>query len=280
MSDNKLRNTVKKFLFPVKLKYRQVLGGERMKPSFIIVGAQKAGTTSLYKYLTQHPEIKSTLLKEVHYFDLNYDKPLSWYESFYPSKRDDKIITGEASPYYMFHPLAIQRIAKFDSTLKIIVLLRDPAKRAISHYYHEVRKGREKLGMRKAFEAEHDRLKGELEKIEKNPSYNSNNYQRYSYQSRGIYVDQIKKIKDRFEDNNIMIIDSVEFFNQTKSTVQRVIEFVGVNNEFNIKTNKRFNVRNGFKDPDEEEIYSELKVFYKEHNEALYNLIGKRFDWN
>ncbi|WP_250433638.1 sulfotransferase family protein [Hanstruepera flava] len=280
MSDNKLRNTVKKFLFPVQFKFRQLVGGNRMNPSFIIVGAQKAGTTSLYKYLTQHPEIKPTLLKEVHYFDLNYDKPLSWYKSFFPLERNNKKITGEASPYYMFHPFAIKRIAEFNPNMKIIVLLRDPANRAISHYYHEARKGREKLGMREAFDAEQERLEGEQDRFKINPNYISNNYQRFSYKSRGLYANQIKAIKENFKESNILIIDSKDFFKQTKSTVQEVLEFVGVNKNFDIKTEKRFNVGNNIKDPREEQLYSELKEFYKEHNETLYKIIGRRFNWN
>lgn len=279
MSSNKVKNIVKKIIFPVRFQLRQLVGGNRMKPSFIIVGAQKAGTTSLYKYLVQHPEIKSTLLKEVHYFDLNYNKQLSWYQSFFPLKRNNRHITGEASPYYMFHPLAIKRIAEYNPDIKIIVLLRDPTSRAISHYYHEVRLGRENLGMKEAFEAENIRLEGELEKFNINPYYKGNNYQRYSYKSRGLYADQIKEIKAYFKEENIKIIDSKDFFKQTKDIVKDVLNFIEVDPKLDIKTEKRFNVGNYAKDPDEEKIYMELKAFYKEPNAILFNAIGKHFDW-
>lgn len=279
MFDDKLKNKVKSIIFPIRFKFRQLIKGNRMKPNFIIVGAQKAGTTSLYKYLTQHPDIKSTLLKEVHYFDLNYDKPLSWYHSFFPLNKNEKKITGEASPYYMFHPLAIKRIAKYDPNIKIIVLLREPASRAISHYYHEVRKGREDLSMREAFDAEKPRLKGELDNFNCNPNYNGNNYQRYSYKSRGLYINQIQNIRDCFKEENIKIIDSKDFFKQTKNTVNEVLSFIGVNQNFNIRTEKRFNVGSNVKDPEEETIYNELKTFYKEPNKLLFNEIGKSFDW-
>jgi len=251
-----------------------------MKPSFIVVGAQKAGTTSLYKYVVQHPDIKSTLLKEVHYFDLNYDKPLSWYQAFFPLKKKNDSITGEASPYYIFHPYAIKRIAENNPSIKIIVLLREPASRAISHYYHEVRKGKEKLSMKEAFEKENVRLKGELEKFKSNPHYIGFNYQRFSYKSRGFYVNQIEEIKKHFKEDNIMIINSKDFFKQTNQTTKEVFNFIGVDSNFDIKTEKKFNVGNSVKDPDEERIYTELKAYYKEPNIKLYKSIGKQFDWD
>lgn len=278
--NNKVKNTLKNILFPVRFKLRTAIGGNRMRPSFIIVGAQKAGTTSLYKYLTQHPEIKSTLLKEVHYFDLNFDKPLSWYQSFFPLNRDSQKITGEASPYYMFHPLAIKRIAEYNPDIKIIVLLRDPSSRAVSHYYHEVRKGRESLGMREAFEMENVRLEGELDKFKQDPYYKGNNYQRYSYKSRGLYGDQIQEIKQNFSADKIKIIDSKNFFKDTENTLREVFSFLGVDSNFNVKTGKRFNVGNNIIDPDEEKILTELKAFYKEPNALLYKILDKNLDWD
>lgn len=271
---------MKKILFTLRSNFRQITGGNRMKPSFMIVGAQKAGTTSLYKYLAQHSAIKPTLLKEVHYFDLNYDKPVSWYQSFFPLKKKNNSITGEASPYYMFHPYAIKRIAEYNPNMKIIVLLRDPASRAISHYYHEVRLGREKLTMREAFDRETSRLEGELEKIKNDSNYVGSNYQRYSYKSRGLYINQIEEIKKYFKEDNIKIIDSKDFFKQTKVTVNDTLNFLGMDSNPHIKTDKRFNAWNKVKDPDEEHIYAELKAFYKEPNIALYKFIGKQFDWD
>ncbi|TYA52224.1 sulfotransferase family protein [Formosa maritima] len=279
MSNNKIKNIIKKIVFPIRFNSRRLIGGNRMEPSFIIVGAQKAGTTSLYKYLTQHPDIKATLLKEVHYFDLNYDKPLSWYQSFFPLKRNNKIITGEASPYYMFHPYAIKRIANFNANIKIIVLLREPASRAISHYYHEVRLGRETLGLGEAFNQEDQRMQEELEKFRNNQHYIGYNHQRFSYQSRSDYLPQIKEIKECFKEENIKIIDSKEFFKHTSETVKDVLKFLGVDPDFKIKTEKRFNSWEKIADPEEKEIYTKLKAKFKNSNDTLFDLIGKKFDW-
>lgn len=277
---DKIKTAIRKISIPLRLKYRQLVGGNRMEPSFIIVGAQKAGTTSLYKYLVQHSAIKSTLLKEVHYFDLNYDRPLSWYQSFFPLKNKEDTITGEASPYYMFHPLALKRIANLNPDIKIIVMLRDPVSRAISHYYHEVRLGREKLTMREAFDEENSRLQGELDKFKNDSNYISSNHQRYSYKSRGLYLSQIEEIIKYFKEDNIKIIDSNEFFKQTKHVVKDVLNFLNKDSSFDIKTEKRFNSWKKIKDSEEEKIRIELKTFYKNPNKELFTLIGKKFDWD
>lgn len=276
-----MNNTkLKRLILKIRLAVRRTIGGKRLRPSFIIVGAQKAGTTSLYKYLTQHPEIEATLEKEVHYFDLNYDKPLSWYQSFFPLKKNNGKITGEASPYYMFHPYAIKRIADFNSDMKIIVLLREPASRAISHYYHEVRLGRETLGMREAFNRENERMDEELEKFKKDQYYIGYNHQRFSYQSRGDYSSQIKEIIRYFKQENIKIIDSKEFFKHTSETVSDVLKFLDVDPTLEIKTEKKFNAWEKKADPEEKEIKAELKTKFENSNEDLFDLIGQKFNWN
>ena len=271
-----MKELFRKVITKLVFNYRLLNTKNRMDPSFFIVGAQKAGTTSLYRYLVQHPKVKSALIKEIHYFDLNNNKSLTWYKSFFPLKQEG-YITGEASPYYMYHPLAIKRIANYNPDAKIILLLRDPVSRAISHYYHEVRNGREELNIKDAFEAEEARLKGEIERIKTNQ--NSFNHQRYSYRSRGLYLEQIKEIRKYFDDENIMIIDSEEFFKKTEYTVRQVFKFIGVSNDVKLKTQKRFNVGNNIKDPYEDKLIEELKVFYKEANLNLFDVIGRKGNW-
>ncbi len=280
MNNNKILVNLKKKIIEVRHGLRRLTFGKRLKPSFVIVGAQKAGTTSLYRYLIQHPNIKSSLLKEIHYFDLNYNKSLSWYHLFFPLKTKKNNITGEASPYYMFHPFAIERIAKVNPDIKIIVLLREPASRAISHFYHEVRLGREYLNMKEAMGRESQRLEGEQKKFRQNPYYKSHNYQYFSYRSRGLYVDQIKEIKKFFSDDKIMIIDSNDFFNKTEKVVENVLTFLNQEIVFDIQTEKQFNTWDKNQDLNEDSIRKELKLFYKNPNKELFDLIDKKFDWD
>src|SRR5579863_6754349 len=116
----------------------------RLLPDFMIIGTQKGGTTSLYNYLIDHPNISSIFKKEPHFFDFNFYKGVSWYRAHFPSLLEkyyservhgQKFITGEASPYYLYHPLVPQRIKETMPTAytKFIVLLRNPIDRAYSH---------------------------------------------------------------------------------------------------------------------------------------------------
>jgi len=118
----------------------QLSSGRRMLPSFLIVGAQRAGTTSLHRALIQHPNVLSPVLhKGVHYFDVAYPKGMRWYRAHFPlrsagasvaARTGATAITGESSPYYMFHPAAPSRITADLPGVKAIVLLRDPVERA------------------------------------------------------------------------------------------------------------------------------------------------------
>src|SRR5579885_2674785 len=134
--------------------YRTITSSIRLLPDFIIIGTQRGGTTSLYAYLGQHPQIAPAVIKEVHFFDNNYERGVGWYRTQFPFLIEKSIaknigqqnfITGEASPYYLFHPHVPERAAKVVPGAKLIVLLRNPIDRAYSHYYHEVELGHEKL---------------------------------------------------------------------------------------------------------------------------------------
>ncbi len=175
-------------------------------PDMIIIGAMKCGTTSLFRYLAEHPDFFPPMTKEIHFFDSKYDQGLDWYRRRFPTKikrltcrlRGRRIITGEASPYYMFHPHAMRRIASILPTVKLIVLLRNPVDRAYSHYHYEVKHGREQLTFEEAIDAEPGRLAGELDKMLQDEGYFSVHYGRHAYLRRGIYVEQLKACRALF----------------------------------------------------------------------------------
>ena len=124
----------------------------RRGPDFVIIGAKRGGTTSLYRYLHEHPSIQPLFpgrqhVKGVHYYDSNYERGLRWYRSHFPLEAGGRhlvrparrpAIAGEASPYYLFHPLAAERLARDFPGVRIIVNLRDPVDRAYSHYKEEL----------------------------------------------------------------------------------------------------------------------------------------------
>ena len=125
--------------------------GRRALPNMLIVGGQRCGTTTLYKALSEHPSfLGPNLRKGVHYFDLNFDESVDWYRAHFPTKSavesvqhrtGDPVVVGESSPYYMWHPLAPDRIARTLPGVRVVVLLRDPVERAYSAHAHELARG-------------------------------------------------------------------------------------------------------------------------------------------
>ena len=191
-------------------------------PNFLIVGAQRCGTSSLYAYLAQHPQVAPAARKEVHYFDLNYQKGIDWYRAQFP----ERSFTGEASPYYLFHPLAAERAAEAVPEAKIIAILRNPVDRAYSHYHHEVRKGREDLSFEEALEAEEERLAGERERLIAVPAYRSQTHQSYSYKARGEYADQLEVWLEHFPRERMLILESERLFEDPAAEYPRALEFL------------------------------------------------------
>ena len=181
--------------------YRSATSSLRTLPDFLIIGAQKGGTTSLYLYLNEHPNIGGAVIKEVSFFDKNYHQGLAWYRAQFPTPlrklytrdvRKQNYIVGEASPGYLIYPHAPERIAKILPRVKLIALLRNPVERAYSQYRHNVERGYEQLSFADAIEAEEERTRAEKEKVLNDAQYNSTAFFRYSYLARGVYVDQLK----------------------------------------------------------------------------------------
>ncbi|MGH9297486.1 MAG: sulfotransferase domain-containing protein, partial [Acidimicrobiales bacterium] len=142
----------------------RITAGGRMTPSFLIVGAQRCGTTSMYKAISQHRSVLPAVLhKGVHYFDTGYGNSWSWYLGHFPlraharwvsTRTGGAVVSGESSPYYLFHPLAPERIARDLPLARLIVMVRDPVERAYSAHAHELARGYETEPFEKALELE------------------------------------------------------------------------------------------------------------------------------
>lgn len=220
----------RKFLLLVRLITTPV----RILPDFLIIGAQKCGTTSLYNNLIKHPHVVQALRKEIHFFDINYKKGVTWYQAHFPSSiykiylkqiYRKKIIAGEATPYYIFHPLSPERIFKIVPRVKLIVLLRNPVDRAYAHYQLSVRLGHENLSFEDAIQNEMGRLNSEVERIYNNCNYYSFNHQHFSYLSRGYYMEQLRKWHHYFSREQILILKSEDFYLDPSSAFKQVYVF-------------------------------------------------------
>jgi hypothetical protein len=171
--------------------WREVTASRRSLPAFVIIGAQRAGTTSLYKWLSELPEVEPALRKELHYFDTNYSRGERWYKSNFPVSAPGKM-TGEATPYMLFHPLAPERASRdLDGTTRFIVLLREPVERAVSQYWHERDRRWESEPFERALALEVERLNGAEEMIRRGRA--SDSHQHHSYLARGAYAGQLRR---------------------------------------------------------------------------------------
>jgi hypothetical protein len=211
----------------------------RMLPSFLIVGAERCGTSSMYELLRWHPAVFSAVLprKEVHYFDYSYQHPLSWYQCHFPLRaraavaaRDTGVtpMAFEASPSYMCHPLAPDRIHRELPGVKLIVMLRDPVARAYSSHVMRVGWGVETEPFERALELEETRLAGETERMIADPAYVGYNWRHYAYRARGEYIDQLEKLERLFGRDQIVVIDSGDFFATPGPLYDQVLDFLGL----------------------------------------------------
>ena len=149
---------------PRRFWLRRATGPFRCLPDFFLLGEMKCATSSFFNALSKHPQIASPLRKEVHYFTKGYHLGSNWYRSHFPLKfrrNNDghrSLLTGEATPDYFYFPPAARRIKELVPKARFIILLRNPVERAVSHYHHEVRMGRETLSFEDAVDAEDVRI--------------------------------------------------------------------------------------------------------------------------
>jgi hypothetical protein len=194
-------------------------------PDFLVIGAQKAGTTALYAYLRWHPAIAGPFWKEVSFFDRHWTRGEAWYRGQFPLRTEGKLV-GEASPSYVFHPLAPERVFSLVPDVKLIVLLREPGDRAHSQYQHTVALGREPLSFEEALAAEDDRMRGEVERLEADPKAFSFAWWNQTYASRGLYADQLERWFLRFPSEQVLAITTEELGARPAETYARVLSFL------------------------------------------------------
>jgi hypothetical protein len=262
-------------------------GASRVLPDFVIVGAQKAGTTSLFHYLQQHPRMVTPSSKEVHYFDYNYHRGENWYRAHFQKQSDklkrekdlgESVLTFEASPYYMYHPLAIERIRTDLPEGKVIAMLRDPVARTFSHYWHEANKDQDDLTLAQAIEKEPTRLEGEAARIIENPDYWSYAHQHFSYVDRSRYGAQVQRLFDVMGRENVCLVKSETFFADPATETERVFDFLGLSRADGIDYAAQ-NV-GSYGDEIPEETVARLKELLADDAELLERLAGEEFSWD
>ncbi|MBA3348464.1 MAG: sulfotransferase domain-containing protein [Actinobacteria bacterium] len=247
----------------------------RPLPDFLVLGAQKAGTTALYSYLRRHPEVTGPSWKEVSFFDRHYARGPAWYRGNFPLRRAQ--LVGEASPSYLFHPLAPARTATLVPAAKLIVLVRDPVERAYSQYQHAVDFGRELLSFEDALDQEGPRLEGELERMLADPRYFSRAWWDHTYVARGLYAEQLERWHASFPSEQLLVLANEDLSERPAETYARVLDFLGAPPHELDAYPRVF-------DRDYEEMLPDtrrrLAERFAKPNHRLFALLGRDLGWN
>lgn len=189
-----------------------------MIPNFIIAGAEKSGTSSLAFLLSQHSDIFMPAQKELHFFenDQNFEKGISWYQEQFQGQLSESAV-GECTPLYMYDPRAAERIHSLLPDIKLLFILRNPADRAYSNYWHQVRGGKEYCSFATA-------LRREAKRRRKGIRYDF----MYSYTAKGLYCDLLERFTGRFGPDRLLIVTFEDYKNHTEHTLNRICQFLGV----------------------------------------------------
>jgi hypothetical protein len=258
----------------------------RMMPGFLIVGAQRCGTTSMHRALCQHPVVmKAVLHKGVHYFDTDYGRGMGWYRGHFPLNVHARWVgrsagmapvTFESSPYYMFHPMAAERISRDLPGVRLIVLVRDPVERAYSAHAHELARGYETEPFERALELEPIRLEGEAERLTADPAYLSHSHQHQAYRARGRYVEQLERLERLVGRDRIHVVDSSAFFADPEPAYAAVMDFLGLPHRGDIDF-ERHNARP--RSPMPETLRTELRAYFQPYDMRLARWLGGEPSW-
>ena len=269
---------------PVRRAFRRATAPARTLPDYVVIGGQRCGTTSVFRYLVRHPSIAPASEKEIHFFDLNYSRGLNWYRAHFPLsaqvryavRRGEKIVTGEATPYYLFHPHVPGRVRRHLPHARLIALLRDPVERAYSHYRNEVDYGHESLTFEEAIERESERVGPELERMLADEEYVSYAHRHFSYLSRGLYCEQLVRWFSLFPREQMLIVRSEDLFTKTAEVVDDVARFLGLE-PYPTGEYRQWNAQQaGDLRP---ETRRRLVDYFAEPNRRLYELLGTDFGW-
>ena len=191
---------------------------DRVLPDLIVAGTQRSGTTSITEALYRLPMVdRPRRGKGSHYFSYNYVRGWPWFQSQFARRKraaaierehGTPLVTFDACPYYLFHPFALERMAHHLPEVKVMVMLRDPVRRAESHYHHSVSHGHETLGIDEAFAAEDQRIRGEVERMAEDPAYWSHAHEHHSYVAKGFYADQLERLFALYPREQVMVFQS------------------------------------------------------------------------
>tara|TARA_A100001037_G_scaffold146479_1_gene132233 strand:+ start:2431 stop:3267 length:837 start_codon:yes stop_codon:yes gene_type:complete len=254
-----------------------ITAASRVLPDFIVIGTVRSGSTSLYYNICEHPVVLPAAYDEIGFFDSNFHLGLKWYQSMFPKKsamekirnKTNFAITGEDTPFYFWKEEVPKRIQNTVPKCKLITILRNPVDRAYSNYHLGKRSKRESLSFEDAIHQEMQRIENGVNR----EHYDHNS----SYLTKGLYDLQLMEWYNIFPKEKILVISTEELSQNPVDTMNKTYEFLEIP-EYKISNPQKRKLENYEKMSDN--IRNELISFFKPHNEKLFEMINKRFDWN
>jgi hypothetical protein len=257
----------------------------RVRPSFLVIGAQKSGTTSLHRYLDAHPAVLCARPKEVHYFNINYFQRLAWYLMHFPFRVQARAIrrrfgvdppVGEMTPCYLFHPQVPARVHAFDPLMKLIAILRDPVERAYSQYQMGVRKYGDTLSFEGALEREEREAPLELARMANDPTYVWPHDRRRSYVARGRYAEQLERWLALFPRDQLLVLTSEDLWADPDRVAGEIEAFLSIPD---VRRGPYPHQSAGSHAPMAAETREQLAHLFEPHNRRLEELLGRELNW-
>ena len=273
------------YKFSFEQSFRLLTSSFRHLPHFLIIGTSKAGKHSVLSYLNQHPRLKAGTKHNVgvYYFDSTFEyESLSWYKSHFPSKLSKFKIIGEASGTYLNHPLAPQRIKNTLPDVKLINFFRNPVDRAYSAYNHSLKLGWEHSTFEDSIKSELYRINLMKDKSEiKINNIDTVNFLQFSYLRHGHYAENLEIWFKNFPKTQFKHFSTEDLDKNYNEIMNSLFSFFNLE-EITLKKEERKNIGVGRGPyPSMKESTRDMLIdYFKPHNEKLYSMIEKKFDWD
>tara|TARA_B100000745_G_scaffold128395_1_gene83715 strand:+ start:1256 stop:2113 length:858 start_codon:yes stop_codon:yes gene_type:complete len=260
-----------------------ITGFIRVIPDFLVIGAKRCGTTSLYQHLPEHPCISKSPYDNMGFFNDNFHLGVNWYKSFFPTtftrnkikSKFGGFLAFDVTTKYMEEESTANNVYQTKPNMKIIIILRNPVDRAYSQYHLSVRQTAERRSFEDVVEENMNRLNKEShEHYEIKPRFSA---KEDNYLKKGLYALQLRYWLKIFPRENILTVSTEEFESNQQIIYNKIFEFLNIS-KFEVKNTKK--MEKGNYPPIKSETRNLLLDYFRPHNHELFELINMEFDWD
>ena len=262
-----------------------ITGFIRVIPDFLVIGAKRCGTTSLYQHLSEHPCISRSPRDNIGFFNENYHLGINWYKSLFPTvfykkkmeSKNKQCLFFDVTSTYMEEELTAKNVYEVNPNQKIIVILRNPVDRAYSHYHVNVKEKSEKRSFEDAVFEEMNRIKSERIIQNKNKNLRVFTPNNIHYLKKGFYALQLKSWFKIFPREQILVLSTEEFQEDQNLIYKKIFDFLNIPN-MKIKSIEKMEKGNYI--PMKHDTRNLLLDYFRQCNHELFELINMKFDWD